>query len=324
MTKTCVIGSGAWGSALACVAARAGHETMIWGRSEATVDEINTSHTNTSYLEALKLEPSIVATNDIKKAVLGSDLILLSIPTQMLSLRLDEIAQHVGDAILVTCCKGIDKETGKLPAELVMEAFPNNSVGVLSGPSFATDVVSNLPTAVTVASVNEGAADILAGLLSTDMFRCYASTDIKGVELGGALKNVLALAVGAARGMKLGASAEAALMARGFAELRRLATALGARPETLIGLSGFGDLVLTCSSPQSRNFSYGMAMGRGESLDGLKLAEGAHTAGVALKIADENEIDVPIIGAIVNVLEKKTTAREAVHSLLTRPLKREA
>lgn len=324
MTKVCVIGSGSWGSALACVAARAGHETMIWGRSETVVNEINSSHTNTHYLDGLKIEQSIIATTDIAQAVSGSDLVLLSIPTQTLASRLDEIAQHVGDAILVTCCKGIDKQSGKLPAELVSQAFPNNSIGVLSGPSFASDVVSNLPTAVTVASASEGTADTLAGLLSTDTFRCYASTDIKGVELGGALKNVLALAVGAARGMKLGASAEAALMARGFAELRRLATTLGAKPETLIGLSGFGDLVLTCSSPQSRNFSYGMAMGRGESVEGLKLAEGAHTAGIALKIAEENNIDVPIIGAIVNVLEKKTTAREAVHTLLTRPLKREA
>lgn len=323
MTKVCVIGSGAWGSALACVAARAGHEVIIWGRSQEAVSEINDSHINTKYLDGLKLEQAIVATSNIKRAVSGSDLVLLSIPTQMLSSRLDEIAQHVGEAILVTCCKGIDKESEKLPAELVMEAFPDNSVGVLSGPSFASDVVSNLPTAVTVASVSEGTADILAGLLSTDTFRCYASTDIKGVELGGALKNVLALAVGAARGMELGASAEAALMARGFAELQRLAITLGAKPETLVGLSGFGDLVLTCSSPQSRNFSYGMAMGRGESLEGLKLAEGAHTAGVALKIADENNIDVPIIGAIVNVLEKKTIVREAVHALLTRPLKRE-
>lgn len=323
MTRICVIGSGAWGSALACVSARAGHETMIWGRSEDVVSEVNSAHTNTKYLGDLKLEQSITATMDIQKAVTESDVILLSIPTQTLSSKLEEIKQHAGSAVLVTCCKGIDKETGKLPAELVSEAFPKNSIGVLSGPSFASDVVSNLPTAVTVASDDEATADLLASQLSTETFRCYASTDVKGVELGGALKNVLALAVGAARGMGLGASAEAALMARGFAELRRLATALGAKPETLSGLSGFGDLVLTCSSTQSRNFSYGMAMGKGESLEGLKLAEGAHTAGVALKIADEQNIDVPIIGAIVNVLDKKTTARQAVHSLLTRPLKRE-
>jgi glycerol-3-phosphate dehydrogenase (NAD(P)+) len=324
MTKVSIIGSGAWGSALACVSARAGHETIIWGRSEDAVFEINTSHTNRKYLDDLVLENSILATVDIREAVECSDMVLLSIPTQMLSSRLDEISKHVGEAILVTCCKGIDRQTGKLPAELVSETFPSNSIGALSGPSFATDVVAGLPTAVTVASEREGVSDILAGQLSTDTFRCYSTTDVNGVELGGALKNVLALAVGAARGMGLGASAEAALMARGFSELRRLATGLGAKTETLSGLSGFGDLVLTCSSPQSRNFSYGMAMGRGESLEGLKLAEGAHTASVALKIADEKNIDVPIIGAIVNVLEKKATAKEAVHSLLSRPLKRES
>ncbi len=324
MTNICIIGAGAWGSALACVATRAGHKVAIWGRSESVISEINTLHTNTKYLDELELEPSIQAIMDLGEAVSGSDVVLFSIPTQSLAGKLDKISRYIGNAMLVTCCKGIDRKSGKLPAELVMDAFPDNAVGVLSGPSFATDVVANLPTAVTVASQSESSADILAGMLSTDTFRCYASTDIKGVELGGALKNVLALAVGAARGMGLGASAEAALMARGFAELRRLATTLGAEPETLSGLSGFGDLVLTCSSPQSRNFSYGMAMGKGESLEGLKLAEGAYTAGVALKIADENKIDVPIIAAIVNVLENKSTVREAVHALLTRPLKRES
>ena len=324
MTKVCIIGAGAWGSALACVAARGGHETVIWGRNKVVVDEINATHTNQKYLDELTLEPAIRATNNLKEAIEKSEIVLLSIPTQTLSIQLAEIAENIGDAILVTCCKGIDRSSGQLPAELVSKVLPENSVGALSGPSFATDVVAGLPTAVTVASKSEGVADILAGMLSTDTFRCYATTDIKGVELGGALKNVLALAVGAARGMGLGASAEAALMARGFSELRRLATELGAKPETLSGLSGFGDLVLTCSSPQSRNFSYGMAMGRGQSLEGLKLAEGAHTAGIALKIADEKNIDVPIISAIVNVLEKKTTAKEAVHALLTRPLKRES
>jgi len=323
MGKVCVVGSGAWGSALACIAARAGHETVIWGRSSETVAEINESGTNRKYLGDLMLDEAVTATSDLAEAVSSSAIILLSIPTQSLSLRIKDISGHCGDAILVTCCKGIDRKTGKLPAELVADAFPSKAVGALSGPSFATDVVSGLPTAVTIAGQTEGIADILAGQLSTDTFRCYASTDLKGVELGGALKNVLALAVGAARGMGLGASAEAALMARGFGELRRLASALGAESETLVGLSGLGDLVLTCSSPQSRNFSYGMAMGRGDSLEGLKLAEGAHTAGIALKIAENHGIGVPIIAAIVDVVENRTTARQAVHALLTRPLKRE-
>lgn len=323
MTKVCIIGSGAWGSALACVSARAGHDTVIWGRSDTTVCEINSSHKNSHYLEGLVLEKTISATTNIEEALRGADLVLLSIPTQMLASRLEEVKRYIGDAIVVTCCKGIDQKTGKLPTELVAEIVLDNQVGVLSGPSFASDVVSNLPTAVTVASANEATADVLANLLSTETFRCYAATDIKGVELGGALKNVLALAVGAARGMGLGASAEAALMTRGFVELRRLASALGARPDTLTGLSGLGDLVLTCSSPQSRNFAYGMAMGAGESLEGLKLAEGANTAGVAHKIAQAHKIDVPIIAAVVAVLENRVTAREAVEGLLTRPLKRE-
>lgn len=323
MSRIAVIGAGAWGSALACVCARAGHETVLWGRSDTCVDEINSTHTNVKYLGHLKLEDAIQATTDMGHALTNADVILLSIPTQSLTGQFAEISDHVGGAVLVTCCKGIDRESGKLPAELVEEGFPENRVAVLSGPSFATDVVSRLPTAVTVASRDAKVADHIALLLSTDSFRCYASSDVRGVELGGALKNVLALAVGATRGMGLGASAEAALMARGFAELRRLAKALGGEAETLVGLSGLGDLVLTCSSPQSRNFSYGMAMGRGESLEGLKLAEGAHTAGIALKIAEQHEIDVPIISAIVSVLEQRTTAHEAVVGLLNRPLKRE-
>lgn len=321
--KVTVIGAGAWGSALACVAARAGNETIIWGRSTSTIREINTNHTNEQYLPGLKIEESITATIDLEVALEGSQLVLLSLPTQQLSSKLFALKEHVGSAILVTTCKGIDQKSGKLPAEIIREAFPNNHVAALSGPSFASDVVRGLPTAVTIACSSAELGDGLSKVLSTNTFRCYAATDIQGVELGGALKNVLAVAVGIARGLGLGASAEAALMARGFAELRRLAIALGAQAETLSGLSGFGDLVLTCSSTQSRNFSYGHALGKGENLEGLKLAEGAHTASIALKIAETNKIDTPIIREVVNVLEKKSTPSEAVMKLLSRPLKRE-
>ena len=323
VSNVAVLGSGAWGSALACVAARAGHDTKIWGRSPETALEINAKHTNQRYLGDLKLEPSVHAVTGMDEALESAEIILLSLPTQSLSAKLPEIRSHIADATLVTTCKGIDRETGKLPHELIGNIFQNNPVAALSGPSFATDVVSRLPTAVTIACHEATVSEKLAGMLSTNTFRCYASGDIKGVELGGALKNVLALAVGAARGMGLGASAEAALIARGFSEIKRLAVALGAIPETLSGLSGLGDLVLTCSSPQSRNFSYGMAMGQGQSLQGLKLAEGAFTAGVALRLANQAGIEVPVTGAIVDVLEKRVTANEAVHQLLTRPLKRE-
>ena len=318
-----VIGGGAWGSALACVAARASGSSVIWARSANTVSKINESRSNPKYLDDLVLDENISATTDLATAASDKEIVLLCVPTQTLSSLLERLVPIIGDSTLVTCSKGIDRELGLLPAELVAHAFPNNAICALSGPSFATDVVSNLPTAVTVASQDIDVADYLAGTLSNDTFRCYASTDLKGVELGGALKNVLALAVGAARGMGLGASAEAALIARGFAELSRLAKALGAKPETLVGLSGLGDLVLTCSSVQSRNFTYGMAMGKGESLEGLKLAEGAHTAEIALNIAAREEIETPIISAIVDVLKGHQTARQAVNALLTRPLKRE-
>ncbi|MEM9279278.1 MAG: NAD(P)H-dependent glycerol-3-phosphate dehydrogenase [Pseudomonadota bacterium] len=318
-----VLGSGAWGSALACIAARAGHSVTIWGKTAETVDEINSGHTNKKYLDNLRLEDSVQATNDIQTAMGNADIIVLSVPAQALSSTLEQIKPQTEKTTFIATCKGIDRQTGHLPHELITTAFPDNPVAALSGPSFASDVVSGLPTAVTIASANPELSAELSTAFSTSTFRCYASGDLKGVELGGALKNVLALAVGAARGMRLGASAEAALIARGFAEVSRLAVKLGANPETLTGLSGLGDLVLTCSSPQSRNFSYGMAMGRGESLEGLKLAEGAFTAGIALKLAGESGIEVPITQAIVNVLENRTTAHEAVQQLLTRPLKRE-
>ncbi len=319
-----VLGSGSWGCALACVAARAGHGVKIWGRSAETVSEINNNHTNLKYLDHLKIEPSIIASADLTECLNAAEIVVLSLPTQSLASALPEIKTVIDQPTLITTCKGIDRKTGKLPHELVHATMPGIRVASLSGPSFATDVVSGLPTAVTIASRESETSDTMAQAFSTSTFRCYASSDPKGVELGGALKNVLALAVGAARGMKLGASAEAALIARGFAEVSRLATKLGAKPETLTGLSGLGDLVLTCSSPQSRNFSYGIAMGRNEPLEGLKLAEGAFTASVALSLASKVGVDVPITEAIVNVLEKKKTAQEAVAELLTRPLKRES
>ena len=323
-SRVTVLGSGSWGCALACIASRAGHAVTIWGRAQPTIDEINSSHTNHAYLDDLQLEPGIVATTNLASALDASDIIVLSIPTQSLAASLPLVKPLLGQAVLVSTCKGIDRQSGKLPHELIAEALPGTAVASLSGPSFAADVVSGLPTAVTIASSSADISSSVSRALSTNTFRCYASTDIKGVELGGALKNVLALAVGAARGMKLGASAEAALIARGFAEITRLAVQLDAKPETLTGLSGIGDIVLTCSSPQSRNFTYGMAMGKGESLEGLKLAEGAFTAAIALKLAKEASVDVPVTEAVVNVLEKRVTAREAVQQLLTRPLRRES
>ncbi len=322
--KIAVVGAGAWGTALACNACRAGHSVKLWARRKQTVNEINARHTNSAYLGDLSLEKCVVATDDLNAALEGVKVVLLAVPAQQLATTLERIDTLPHTTILVTTCKGIDQHSGLLPSQVATGAFRSNPVTALSGPSFAADLIKGLPTAVTVASANVDAADQIAQIMSTETFRCYSSSDILGVELGGALKNVLALAVGAARGMKLGASAEAALIARGFAEITRLSTSLGAKPETLTGLSGIGDITLTCSSPQSRNFSYGMAIGLNQSLEGLKLAEGAFTASVALRLANENSIETPITRAVVEVLEKRVTAREAVEQLLTRPLKRES
>ena len=324
MTKVAIIGAGAWGSALACIAATAGHETLLWCRSSAQAEEIGKHRTNRRYLDDLLIDPRTLPTYSLDEATDDATMILLAIPAQSLNSVLADFPEIPPEVTLISTCKGIDQATGKLPGETVARWFPENPIAALSGPSFAHDVVRGLPTAVTIAAHDIELAEYISQTLSTATFRCYASDDLSGAELGGALKNVLALAVGAARGMELGASAEAALVARGFAETSRLAVALGAKSETLMGLSGLGDIMLTCSTPQSRNFSYGMALGRGDSLEGLKLAEGAFTASIARKLATENNIEVPITSAIVDVLEKRVTAREAVEQLLTRPLKRES
>lgn len=324
MSKICILGGGAWGSALACVAKRAGHETALWSRNQSVVDAINQNGNNPKYLNDLPLEPEIQATNQLSIALTEADIILFAVPAQSIGETAKSAAQFIkSGAVNIACAKGIDRETGQLPSELIAKEIPKCPVAALSGPSFASDVVQKLPTAVTIASQDMALSQKLAASLSTEEFRCYASDDLKGVELGGALKNVLALAVGAARGMQLGASAEAALIARGFAEICRLAVALGAEPQTLSGLSGLGDLVLTCSTPQSRNFSYGIALGQGKDLQGLKLAEGAFTARIATKLAKQQNIDAPIIKTVTAVLDKELSAKDAVVQLLRRPLKSE-
>jgi glycerol-3-phosphate dehydrogenase (NAD(P)+) len=226
------------------------------------------------------------------------------------------------DVPLVLCAKGIERETGALLSSIVAEILPGNPVAVLSGPSFATDVARGLPTAVVVAGREDLAVD-LAQRFSALNLRCYSSDDVTGVEIGGALKNVFAIAAGAVTGAELGASAQAAMVTRGFAELRRIGAAFGARPETLMGLSGLGDLLLTCSSVQSRNFAYGLALGRGEALTGRPLAEGVPTAAIAARITAEQAIDAPIIAAVAAILDGTVSINDAVAALMSRPLKTE-
>lgn len=322
--KIAVLGSGSWGTALGCAMVRAGHQVVIWGRNGHIVDEINQDNCNSEGLPGIKLEPELTATNDLAEAVEGAKIILLVTPAQTIGEMVEALGTLIQpDQMFITCAKGIDRETGKTPAELMSAAISPTNIGALSGPSFASDVAHGLPTAVTLAFDNMATARTISSQLSSDSFRIYANDDLMGVELGGALKNVLALAVGAARGMKLGASAEAALIARGFGELQRLAGALGATQNTLSGLSGLGDLVLTASSTQSRNFSYGMALGSGENIRGLPLAEGAFTAHVAAELAAKHKIDAPVIASVSAVIDGKITAQQAVQQLLSRPLKAE-
>lgn len=322
--KIAVLGGGAWGTALATTVLRAGHRSALWARDAETVAAIDTRHENPRYLPGIALDPALQATTDLDAALAGAACVLAVVPAQAMRGMLDALSGRLETQVpLVLCAKGIERGTGKLLSELAAELLPHNPVAALSGPSFATDVARGLPTAVTVAARDEARAAGLAGLLSSPAFRCYSSADLIGVEVGGALKNVLAIAAGAVSGAGLGASAQAALVTRGFVELRRVAAAFGAEPETLMGLSGLGDLILTCGSAQSRNFSYGLAIGRGESLEGRPLAEGVATAGIAARIARDKGVEAPIIAAVDALLAGRITIGDAVAALMARPLKRE-
>ncbi|RFC63126.1 NAD(P)-dependent glycerol-3-phosphate dehydrogenase [Fulvimarina endophytica] len=325
MTRITIVGAGAWGTALASLYARTGNETVLYGRDAARMAEIGTDRINARYLPAIPLPAELRTSSMAEEALAGARIVLFVVPAQSLATVCDSLAPFVPhDALLVLCSKGIERSTGRFASAIVAETFPENPVAVLSGPSFAADVASGLPTAVTVAANGLDLADAACERLSTDTFRCYASGDVAGVEAGGALKNVMALAAGMAIGRGLGESAKAAILTRGFVELRRLGEALGGQPETLMGLSGLGDLVLTCSSAQSRNFAYGMALGRGEDRTGLKLAEGVHSAGIAARLARERGIDAPIIAVLAQILNGELSVDEAMRMLLARPLRREA
>jgi glycerol-3-phosphate dehydrogenase (NAD(P)+) len=322
--KIAVLGSGAWGTALALAQARTGRNVMLWSRSADTASEINLERTSATYLPDIRFDAPFRATTNAAEALDGASVVLAVIPAQSLREALGIISKHVpADTPVVLCAKGIEKDTGLMMSAVLKQCLPDNPAAALSGPSFAVDVASGLPTAVTIAAGDLNMASDLAAALSTPVLRCYSTDDLIGVEIGGALKNVLAIAAGAVRGAGLGASAEASLVTRGFVELRRIGAALGARPETLMGLSGLGDLMLTCSSPQSRNLAYGIALGRGESLVGRPLAEGAATAGIAAHEAKRLGVQAPIITATAAILDGKLTIGEAVKSLLSRPLKSE-
>jgi glycerol-3-phosphate dehydrogenase (NAD(P)+) len=317
-----VIGAGAWGTALAGVAARAGRDVVLYARQPERAAEIAATRANPK-LSGARLDANVAVTGDIARAA-AADIILIATPAQNLREAVAAVAPHLAPATpVVACAKGIERGTHQFMTEVIAEAARDAIPAILSGPSFAQDVARGLPTAVTLAAKDEALASVLVHALGSPTFRPYHTTDVRGVEIGGAAKNVLAIAAGIVVGRKLGASAQAALTTRGFSELARLGRACGARSETMAGLSGLGDLILTCSSPQSRNFALGMTLGRGERPAGDKLAEGEFTAPVLIELAASQAVDMPVSQAVAAILSGASTIDEAIESLLTRPFKAE-
>jgi glycerol-3-phosphate dehydrogenase (NAD(P)+) len=320
-----VIGGGAWGTALAQVAAANGEPVMLWAREHPVVTAINLAHENTVFLPGVALSPSIRATERLDE-LSGCDALLVVTPAQHLRSILCDLA--VGHRPLVLCAKGIEAGTMALMSDIAAEMHPQAPVAVLSGPTFAAEVAKGLPTAVTLACANERTGRALAERLARPTFRPYASDDVTGAEIGGAVKNVLAIACGVVAGRGLGENARAALIARGFAEMVRYGVARGGRPETLSGLSGLGDLVLTCSSTASRNFSLGVGLGKGERaaalMQGQTVAEGAFTAPVLQQSAKELGVAMPVVDSVCALLDGSASAAKVVEALLARPLRSES
>jgi glycerol-3-phosphate dehydrogenase (NAD(P)+) len=320
-----IVGAGAWGTALAKVLASVQRPVTLIARDAATAAQVARGRINPK-LAGVRLDDTITITSDIALAGRAA-IVLIATPAQSLRTAVTALAPHVTAGVpLVACAKGIEHGTRKFMTEIIAEVTPSAQPAILSGPSFADDVARGLPTAVTIASRSDNEAAQLAQSLRAATFRPYHTDDVKGVEIGGAAKNVLAIAAGIVAGKGLGDSAAAALTTRGFAELSRFGRALGARPETLMGLSGLGDLILSCSSAQSRNFAFGAALGRGEAVANAargKLAEGVFTAPVLVEMARANNVEMPIATAVTAVLSGKITLDEAIESLLTRPLRAE-
>ena len=327
--KIAIVGAGAWGTALAMAARRAGCDVLIWAFEPEVADGIAQDNENRPYLPGVKLDPSIRATNDLGDAA-AADIVLLAAPAQHLRRTVGPLAGQLAPSTpLVICSKGIEQKTLSLMSEAVSSLFAANPIMILSGPTFASDVAAGLPTAVTLAADDIDAAQRVADGLSSERFRPYSGNDVIGAQIGGAIKNVLAIACGIADGRGFGDNARAALITRGLAELTRLCVAKGGRAETMMGLSGMGDLVLTCTSPQSRNYSLGRAIGEGRTLADIldernSVAEGVFTASAAVALAEQLAVDMPIATAVDAVLNREADIDDVIGALLARPLRAEA
>ena len=324
--RLAVIGGGAWGTALAQVVAAGGRGTLLWAREPEVVEAVNSRHENIVFLPGQQLDPAIRATSDLGEAQ-EADAWLVVTPAQHMRAVFDEMPEC--DKPMILCSKGIDERSGLLLHDVARSACPNAEVAVLSGPTFAHEVAAGLPTAVTLAAEDQALAESLRQRIARPNFRIYLSDDVIGAEIGGAVKNVLAIACGVVEGKGLGQNARAALIARGFAEMTRFGLDCGARRETLVGLSGLGDLVLTCSSTSSRNFSLGKGIGEGRSAaellaDRRTVAEGAFTAPVLARLAAERGVDMPIVAAVDGLLAGRFSVDQLLEQLLSRPPRQES
>lgn len=323
--KLGVVGGGAWGTALAQVAAGDGEPVRLWVLEDEVAASINSRHINALYLRDIALSPSIRATRNLSELA-DCDALLIVTPAQHLRSVLADLPTH--DTPLILCAKGIEAGTGLLMTQVAAQAKPGAPIAVLSGPTFAHEVAAGLPTAITLACADAALAGRLAARIARPGFRPYLSDDLVGAEIGGAVKNVLAIACGVAEGAGLGQNARAALISRGFAEMTRFGLARGARVETLAGLSGLGDLVLTCSSTSSRNFTLGKGLGEGQSAQALlgnrlTVAEGAFTAPVLRDVARQAGVEMPIVEGVCALLEGNVSVSEMIDALLARPLRPE-
>ena len=323
-----IIGGGAWGTALAVVARRAGRDVTLWAREPEVIAVINGQNRNPLYLPDVALDPAITATSDMMK-VAKTDIIMLVVPAQHLRGVCAALSAHIkAGTPVVICAKGIERGTSALMTDVVAEALPHAAMMVLSGPTFAREVALGLPTAITLGAADQVLGRKVAEAISSPTFRPYLSEDVVGAEVGGAVKNVLAIGCGMADGKGLGANARAALLARGLAEIVRLALARGGKPETLMGLSGLGDLVLTATSLQSRNYSLGVALGKGQTLEEVlgarrSVTEGVTTAEAVVTLAAKLKVDMPICAAINRILNHGAAIDDMLRGLLERPLRDE-
>lgn len=328
MTKTIgIIGAGAWGTALAQVYAAAGNNVVLWAREPEVAAAVNGHHENTVFLPGVKLHQSIRATTDMEEAAQGV-VVLLVTPAQHVRTTIRDLRDVSGNQPVVICAKGLETGTGKMLSDVAAEEAPGLPVAVLTGPTFAGEIARGLPSAVTIAAAGSGTAEFVRDALASKTLRPYVSTDLTGVQIGGAVKNVIAIASGIVAGRGLGDSARAALITRGLAEIARLGAALGAKKETLMGMCGVGDLVLTASSMQSRNYSLGYELGKGRALADIlgarnAVTEGVHTAKATMVMAANLKVEMPITAAVDACLNEGVPIDDAIAHLMERPLRRE-